>query len=102
MESQTKLRIDYPDQDLLQRIQCFLRSQHFPAFRDLAVHVENGHVCLVGEVGSFYEKQVAINSCQRVAGVLSLVDQVTVSDPELSLLVKSIEPLNASVVDYVG
>jgi osmotically-inducible protein OsmY len=71
-------RIDYPDQDVLQRVRTFLNSRHFPAFRQLQVDVVNGAVRLSGSVRTYYEKQVALNSCQRVAGVLQLIDDIGV------------------------
>jgi osmotically-inducible protein OsmY len=45
----------------------------------LQVDVQEGTVTLRGRVASFYEKQVAIHSCQRVAGVHKLIDAVDVS-----------------------
>jgi osmotically-inducible protein OsmY len=78
-------RVEYPDSDLAQRVRSFLNSRHFPAFRNLDVYVENGSVFVKGHVGSFYEKQVALNSCQRVAGVLSLVDEIDVDSEPLPL-----------------
>lgn len=71
-------RVDYPDQDVLQRVRTFLNSRHFPAFRQLQVDVVNGAVRLSGNVRTYYEKQVALNSCQRVAGVLQLIDDIGV------------------------
>ena len=67
------------DETLQFRVEMFLKSRHFPDFEKLNVHVENGAVCLSGELNSYYEKQVAINSCRRVAGVGHLVDQIAVS-----------------------
>ena len=79
MESRARIRIEYPDDDLRQRVSSFLRSRHFPAFRGLQVGAQDGAVTISGEVCSFYEKQVALDSCRRVAGVLSMVDQIVVS-----------------------
>jgi len=73
-----QIRIDYPDDDVRQRVSRFLYSQHFPAFRNLDIVVEHGAVTLTGEVQSYYEKQVAMTSCQHVAGVLSLIDEIDV------------------------
>lgn len=73
-----RIRIDYSDDDLQVRVAQFLKSRHFPAFRNLTVDVSHGSVTLSGNVQSFYEKQVALTSCQRVAGVLNLVDKVAV------------------------
>lgn len=72
------IRVDYPDDDVQLRVARFLCSKHFSNFNELDVQVEHGQVTVTGEVDSFYEKQVAMNSCQRVAGVLALVDQIRV------------------------
>ena len=79
MRSQQNVRVDYPDDDLKDRIQSYLSSRHFPAFRELDVEVDNGKVTLSGKVDSYYEKQVALNCCGRVAGVLQTVDDVEVA-----------------------
>jgi osmotically-inducible protein OsmY len=71
-------RADFCDHDIAQRVRTFLNSRHFPAFRRLQVDVQNGSVRLTGSVPTYYEKQVALNSCQRVAGVLHLIDEVGV------------------------
>ncbi len=80
MSTPQKIRVDYSDEDVRKRVSRWLTSRHFPAFRLLNVEVCHGLVTLSGAVDSYYEKQVAITSCQRVAGVLSLIDQVEVSD----------------------
>lgn len=72
------IRIDYPDDDVQVRVSRFLNSRHFSNFLDLDVRVLNGKVTISGEVDSYYEKQVAMTSCQRVAGVLSLEDRINV------------------------
>jgi len=78
MSSSKQIRIDFLDEDLQQRVARFLISRHFPAFRNLEVDVEHGAVTLTGKLDSYYEKQVALTSCQRVAGVLTLVDEIAV------------------------
>jgi osmotically-inducible protein OsmY len=72
------MRSEYSDAEIAQRVRTFLTSRHFPAFRALEVDVHNGLVSLRGHVRTFYEKQVALNSCRRVAGVLALDDQIKV------------------------
>ena len=72
------IRIDYPDDDVQLRVSRFLNSRHFSNFLELDVRVRHGQVTISGEVDSFYEKQVAMTSCQRVAGVLALVDRIRV------------------------
>ena len=37
---------------------------------------------LRGAVRSYYEKQLAVNCCQRVAGVINVVDAIQVNDSE--------------------
>ena len=78
MQVVPQIRRDYPDQDLQKRVARFLRSRHFSNFRKLKVKVTHGLVTISGEVDSYYEKQVAISACQRVAGVLGLVDDIDV------------------------
>lgn len=73
-----RIRIEYSDEDLRSRVVSFLKSRHFPAFEKLGIDVHNGEVTLSGDLSSYYEKQVAITSCQRVAGVLSLHDRIDV------------------------
>lgn len=68
-----------PDQDLQRRVISFLAARYLPSLRQLQVEVHQGTVTIRGCVASFYEKQVAIHSCQRVAGVRNLVDAVDVS-----------------------
>lgn len=67
------------DQDLQRRVVSFLAGRYLPSLRQLQVDVHEGTVTLRGCVTSFYEKQIAIHSCQRVAGVHKLVDAVDVA-----------------------
>jgi len=45
-----------------------------------AIEVESvgGDVTLRGEVSSFYQRQLCINCCRRVAGVIRLIDEIQV------------------------
>lgn len=67
------------DCDLKRRVSNYLASRYFPALNRLEIDAQSGIVTLRGIVSSFYEKQVALHSCQRVAGVVQLVDAVDVS-----------------------
>ena len=67
------------ESELEQRVTTYLWSRSMPSLRKLEVSAERGIITLSGRVDSFYEKQLAISSCQRVAGVLQLVDQVEVA-----------------------
>ena len=66
------------DADLRRRVVSFLATKHLPNLRRLNVNAAGGKVTLRGRVDSFHEKQVAIHSCRRVAGVQDLVDDVEV------------------------
>lgn len=92
-ESGLCIRVDYPDDDLRKRIESFLRSRHFAALRNLEVRVASGVATLKGDVSSFYEKQVALDACRRVAGVLCTVDQMQVEQrQEMALPTRSPSP----------
>ncbi len=66
------------DEDLRRRIVVFLFQRNEPALRRIEVDVSNGRVDIRGEVESFYLKQLCLSCCQRVAGVLQVVDEVEV------------------------
>jgi len=78
MKASKNIRIDFPDEDLRQRVSKFLHSRHFPIFRTLDIDVQQGEVTITGVVHSFYEKQIAMTSCQHVAGVIALIDEIAV------------------------
>ena len=67
------------DRDLERRVKSFLFERQMQALRLLEVACSRGVVTLCGHVGSFYEKQLALSACQRVAGVRRLVDAVEVA-----------------------
>ena len=75
-----EVSVVYRDDEVQQRVVNFLYSSHFPAFRLLDVAVHSGAVTVRGKVSSFYEKQVAMTTCQNVAGVMVLVDEIDVDD----------------------
>ncbi|MDB4534458.1 BON domain-containing protein [Vicingaceae bacterium] len=79
MSISKQTRVDYPDLDVQNRVTSFLNSRHYPSFKKLHVEVDNGLVTVTGKLTTYYEKQVALNTCQRVAGVLSLIDEIDVS-----------------------
>jgi len=66
------------DTDLQARVSCYLAGRRHWALRNLDVSSLNGTVTIKGVVESFYEKQLVVHCCQRVAGVLKLVDEVEV------------------------
>ena len=68
------------DRELERRIKNFLQGRNPPALRDLEVEVRNGTAVVTGLVSTFYQKQLATSCCQRVAGVLSVLNEVRVID----------------------
>jgi len=66
------------DSDLKRRITTFLASQHRFALRLLEVEARSGEVTIRGCVSTFYEKQISVQLVRRVAGVVHLIDEVTV------------------------
>jgi len=63
---------------LERRIVAYLASRNFLSFRRLVVRANQGVVVLNGRLGSFHERQVAIESARRVAGVTRIVDHMVV------------------------
>jgi osmotically-inducible protein OsmY len=66
------------DSDLKRRIVNFLHQRHVPSLRNVDVDVDQGVVTMRGKVDSFYHKQLCLNCCQRVAGVVRLIDEIEV------------------------
>ena len=71
-------RSDYANDTLRRRVKTFLFSRHFPEFRNLSVEADDGSITLTGRLPTHYQKQIALDSCRRVAGVLELVDRIKV------------------------
>ena len=69
---------DKGDLDLQRRVVNFLSSRYRPALKKLKVEACQGTITLTGQVASFYEKQIAIGCCLRVAGAHRLIDLVEV------------------------
>ncbi len=66
------------DRQLERRIRNFLQGLNLPAFRDVEVEVRNGAAVITGRVRTSYQKQLPTSCCQRVAGVLSVLNEVRV------------------------
>jgi osmotically-inducible protein OsmY len=71
----------HTDEDLSNRVRQYLLMKR-PEFRGIHLEAEGGEVRLMGEVGSFYLKQLAVASASRVAGALRVIDLVTVPEIE--------------------
>lgn len=68
------------DDDLECRVRVFLNQRNVLALRHIKVSANNGIVNLHGHVRSFYEKQLCLNCCRHVAGVVQIVDEIDVDD----------------------
>jgi hypothetical protein len=66
------------DRELQRRIGIFLENRQLPHSSQLRIDAKNGVVTLRGTHRSFYHKQLCINCCQRVAGVVQLIDSTKV------------------------
>lgn len=66
------------DADLKRRVERFLFERHRAVLRRVEVDVLHGAVVLHGRVNTFYDKQICLSCCQRVAGVLKLIDEIEV------------------------
>jgi osmotically-inducible protein OsmY len=73
------------DGDLVRRIRNFL-GNHVSRMRPIEIQACQGVVTIRGRVRSFYERQLLISCCQRVAGVVQLNDEVQVDSPHSSVV----------------
>jgi osmotically-inducible protein OsmY len=68
------------DSDLGSRVSNYLHTLNRPSLRGLNVEVRHGEVFVSGTLPSYYEKSLALNACQRVAGVLKLCETIEVDN----------------------
>ena len=74
--------VDRANSDLKRRIINYLVSRHVPALRHVEVEAVAGTVILRGKLRSFYHKQLCLHCCQRVAGVIKLIDELVVDSSQ--------------------
>jgi osmotically-inducible protein OsmY len=67
------------DVELQRRVKNFLVQRSIPSLRRLTIEVDGTSVIIRGHVRTYYEKQLAVHCCQRVAGVINVVDAIEVS-----------------------
>ena len=63
------------DEDLRRRVTNFLVEQE-ALIEQLEVHADRGSVVVTGIVESNLDKEKCLSCCQRVAGVIKLIDQI--------------------------
>jgi osmotically-inducible protein OsmY len=66
------------DRELSNRVRVFLAGLRLPGLRGVTVDIDCGVATVGGTVNSFHEKQLATNCCQRVAGVVGVVNEIHV------------------------
>ena len=66
------------DRDLAHRVALYLSRRHIFSLRTIKVEARAGTVTLRGDVYSFHERQIAVSSAQRVAGVYQVIDALDV------------------------
>jgi osmotically-inducible protein OsmY len=71
----------HADRELRSRVVGYLCGQHVSDLRHLDVEARRGIVTLRGRVHTFHQKQLCLNCCQRVAGVLRIEDEIEVDSP---------------------
>lgn len=64
------------DADLERRIANFLLHQKVPHCHQVHANAHSGTVVVTGKLQSRHEKWLCLNTCQRVAGVVRLIDEV--------------------------
>jgi osmotically-inducible protein OsmY len=77
----THVTLKHADRELRTRVVNYLFGQHVSHLRHLDVEARRGVVTLRGQVHTFHQKQLCLNCCQRVAGVLQINDQIEVASP---------------------
>jgi osmotically-inducible protein OsmY len=67
------------DRLLASQIAMHLAETNRASLKRLSVDVQAGEVTLRGSVGSYHEKQIAIQACRMLSGIQRLIDAVEVS-----------------------
>jgi hypothetical protein len=67
------------DIDLEHRLANFLYQQHVPDTDSIRLVARGGVVVVSGELSSRHAKWLCIECCRRVAGVIRIVDELTVA-----------------------
>ena len=71
---------DASRRDLRRRVENSLRDDGRPSLRRLEVEIHGGAAVVKGRVRTYYEKQLATCCCQRVVGVLRVINEVQVAE----------------------
>jgi osmotically-inducible protein OsmY len=74
--------IDTASQDLQQRVALHLQNRQLAYGGRVRVEARGGTVYLSGQVPTFYQRQLVYAATRRVAGVVRVMDELTVDDQE--------------------
>jgi len=80
MSLTSRLNPTQRDQEIEREVRSALAARHMPSLRRLSVSSLDGAVTVLGNVRSFYEKQLVNQCCQAVAGVGRIDNAVYVDD----------------------
>jgi len=58
-----------------------LASSHYASLPQLHFESRSGELTVSGAVGSFYERQLAVNYCKNLPGVVAVIDLIDVCSP---------------------
>lgn len=76
------VRVDVPAEkinaDMQRRVRSFLATRSEPGLRRIDIEADGSRITLRGQVRSYYERQLAVHCCRRVAGVTEVVDHLLV------------------------
>jgi osmotically-inducible protein OsmY len=67
------------DRDLERHVTVRLLDRNLAALRQVIVRADSGTITVRGTVTSFYLKQLCIQACRSVPGVVALVDELEVA-----------------------
>ena len=81
MSTLTERPVERASGEIERRVRSFLAQQGVNSAHRLNIEVNGGTVILHGLVASFYERQLCISCCQRVAGVVRFIDNLTLTLP---------------------
>lgn len=75
----------HDDGALARRASLCLRTRGICGADQVVIKVASGTVVLCGQLASRQEKRVCLECCRHVAGVIRVVDQLTVSAPQAGM-----------------
>ena len=79
MVSLSNETVPLSDRALERHVTAGLLNRNMAALRQVIVRASSGTVTLRGTVTSFYQKQLCIQACRAVPGVVALIDEVEVA-----------------------